>query len=353
MKLNPFDGMKVLYHEAYWSSISLGNIPPPILVTLDPINRCNLRCVWCNSEEMISHNGELYSEEQIKALPPALKAWGVRAVCIAGGGEPTIHPLLSDLIFDLVDHDIEVGVVTNGTRLLDHNEALSRCRWVGVSVDAGSKETYHAQKGLDRFDKVIRNISELRKMYPALEITYKFLIHPKNILEIPRAAQIADEIGCTYFHARPAGVTWEDIRKNPETRTLFSLPEVELGVRLLNAVAENTWPKGLKVVNTPGKFTDHTWAIDHGFALCHAVGMTCAIMPNGVVGLCCDRRGDPRVELCHWEKPEDFIRVWGSDEHLKILKSIKMAECPRCTYAPHNKLFEAFVIRDDTCVDFL
>lgn len=356
--MNPFDGKKVLHHVPYWSEMENGVIPPPVLVTLDPTHVCNLRCKWCNSGETISNKAgaRQYTEEVIEELPGFLADWGVKAVCIAGGGEPMLHDLLHRLIERLVYAQIEVGLVTNGTRIasasLDTYNALAKCRWVGVSVDAGTSETYERTKGWDIFPKVIQGMRRLREHAPQLEITYKYLVYPYNILEMPHAAQIADDIGCTYFHARPAGVTWVDIKKDQDRRTFFARPDVELGVRLLNAIAENKW-KRVKVVNTPGKFDEQTWSVLHNFNSCHAVGMTCAIQANGRVSLCCDRRGDPRVELCEWKNLHDITEAWGGPRHLDILRNIDLDECPRCTYAPHNRLYEMFVKRDDTCKNFI
>ena len=47
-KWNPFNSYKLLAHVPRWSLIKRGQpIPQPALVTVDPINRCNLRCQWC------------------------------------------------------------------------------------------------------------------------------------------------------------------------------------------------------------------------------------------------------------------------------------------------------------------
>jgi len=48
---NPFNSYKLLAHVDRWKGIKRGRaIPPPVLVTVDPTNLCNLNCVWCNAE---------------------------------------------------------------------------------------------------------------------------------------------------------------------------------------------------------------------------------------------------------------------------------------------------------------
>jgi len=48
------------------------------------------------------------------------------------------------------------------------------------------------------------------------------------------------------------------------------------------------------------------------------------------------------------------LAAWGSQRHWQILRSIKLSECPRCTYAPHNALYEEFLDPEDqVCKDFI
>ena len=58
-----------------------------------------------------------------------------------------------------------------------------------------------------------------------------------------------------------------------------------------------------------------------------------------VMGLCCDRRGDAKLELLRDETDvEKMEAAWGGKEHWKMHDAINIAdECPRCTYQPHNR----------------
>ena len=65
------------------------------------------------------------------------------------------------------------------------------------------------------------------------------------------------------------------------------------------------------------------------------------------LGLCCDRRGDDLLMLGDsLSSVDDIASLWGSSKHWDIFDKIKVNECPRCTYQPHNKIFE-HVIEDD------
>jgi pyruvate-formate lyase-activating enzyme len=348
--MNAFDGQKVLYHMAYWSQMEAGVIPPPVLVTVDPIGACNLRCEWCNGRAAMERAPGKLSDAQVDELPGALARWGVRAVCIAGGGEPTMHPRLGRLIEGLRRHDVQVGVVTNGT-LLDRVPELVLCRWVGVSVDAGTRETYRRLKGVDRFEDVVENLRALRAKAPELELTYKYLLTPGNLGDLEAAARLAAELRVSAFHARPAGLTWSDIAAGVEGG-LFSAYEVHEAKHLMAALARRLREAGVEPVLSAGKFEPEGWRPAFRFRRCFALGMTCVISATEV-GLCCDRRGDPRVKLCDWSWPSQIVEAWGSERHRQIMAEVNLAHCPRCTYAPHNELYEQFVLSDPHCKDFI
>lgn len=343
----PFDGRKVIYHLQYWAPIVAGAFPPPVLVTIDPANACNLRCDWCNAAAVTGRN-RLMSDELVNELPGVLAAWGTRAVCVAGGGEPLMHPRVGDLINGIVDSGIEFGVVTNGTLIPRHMAALGRCRWVAVSVDAGSRRTYERIKGVDRFGEVVAAMRALREAHAGLEITYKYLLDPRNINDLPAAAETACSIGVDYMHVRPVARTWMDIRDG-RIAPIFDHRDIATA---LDCLAECRRILGPRLVATTDKVSD-AWGIEHRFARCRAVAMTCVIGATGEVGLCCDRRGDERTTLGVIERAEDLPAIWGNDRHGAILDGICTADCPRCTYSPHNELFEAFVDHDTCCKDFI
>jgi MoaA/NifB/PqqE/SkfB family radical SAM enzyme len=240
---------------------------------------------------------------------------------------------------------LEVGVVTNGTLIDRFMKELGMCRWVGVSVDAGTSTTYKRIKGRDKFRHVLNNMISLRARWPNLEITYKYLVSPQNAADLEQAAKMARDIGCSHMHVRPAGVPWDRINE----RSLFNSTECYHAKACVEDIRSRY--DGF-VVATCDKFSE-TWGIEHTFSRCRAAGMTCVISANQTVGLCCDRRGDPRLQLCEWTEPAEIPTHWGSEKHLQIMKNIDVADCPRCTYSPHNELYESFIDNDRTCKNFI
>jgi len=363
-RFNPFNSEK-LYAQLYrWSQIKEGDeLPPPALVTVDPVNGCDLDCVWCNAENIMEKNRGMLNYKTLDNIARFLGnwkkgEWGVDGVCIAGGGEPLLHPYAGIFMKELVENGVEPGVVTNGTHIDRHIPGLSRCTWVGVSVDAGTRGTYERLKKKDRFEKVLKNIqalrycaemadTELAQPGRARGISYKFLLHPGNAHEVYEAAKIARDIGCRNMHIRPAGIPWDKVGKQKsyfDERTIGVFRE-QLGR------ARDLETDDFRVFGITHKF-DGSFERHNPFRDCYAVFMTGLFSPstaggNYDFGLCCDRRGDERLTYVGLEDVEEVRRIWGSQDHWRRAKEIKVGECPRCTYRPHNQIYEKAIKEDN------
>ncbi len=374
---NPFNSYKLLAQVYRWRKIKRGiAIPQPVLVTVDPINACDLRCIWCNSGYVLDSRTGKISKKTLLSIAEFLAEWkasskwekGVEAVCIAGGGEPLLNPSVGDFINFLVKKGIEVGVVTNGTMIDKFIEPLSKCVWVGVSVDAGNKKTFERLKGRDRFEKVIKNMkrlvdysankrTKLGREGQGYGVSYKYLLHPGNVSEIVDAVKIAKDIGCKNFHLRPMGIPWDKLnRKNDKV-----FPEEVLDkFRKQIEEARRYEDKKFGVFGITHKFDEELSKANY-FEGCHAIFMTAVFMPstNGnndhfTLGLCCDRRGDKNLELGkNLSNVSKIKSLWGSEKHWAIFDAIDVRNCPRCTYQPHNQIFEYVIQKDSMTYKFI
>lgn len=366
-KWNPFNSYKLLTQVPRWEYIQRGKPKPPILVTIDPTNKCNLNCVWCNAKAVRKNENQI-EPEYLSMIAELLGGWGVEAVCVAGGGEPTQHDRFGDLIDWLMQENIRIGVVTNGTRIDDFQQMFTFCDWVGVSIDAGTERVYQIGKGSDEFKSVVDQCLRLIKIVegtgralngPGLGngVFYKFLIHPENAGDIFNAVIVASQLGFKAIHYRPVGTTWDNL--NSDWEIVFSEEMiVRINAHLRNAMTLDS--DNFSVYGVTHKFTN-TFQPCHNFEKCWAVYMTAVFMPPTTagegfnLGLCCDRRGDRSVlALEDVTRITDVINFWGSDAHKAIAASIKPAEqCPRCTYAPHNEIFEKVILEDNMTHDFI
>lgn len=380
---NPFNSYKLLVHVDRWREIRRNRpVPPPVLITVDPTNVCNYNCTWCNAAYIRKHRRSRLSAKLLKELADFLPRWGspsfsghsVQAICIAGGGEPLMNPDTAGFVDRVVSNGIEVGVVTNGSLIHDNVDPLSQCTWVGVSVDAASSATFNRLKGVrraDEFDRVIDNMamladyarrhnSRLGMKHPAYGVSYKYLLYKDNIGEVFSAAKLAKEIGCKNIHFRPAGTAWDRIGTPNEIT--FSEDEIEVFNEQI-ARAQELDDETFGVYGVVHKFNAQ-FHRSNCFRKCYSIFMTAVVSPPTntsdsedayVLSLCCDRRGDRKLELLSdCVEAKRIEEVWGSRAHWSIHDALDVeAECPRCTYQPHNQIYEQVILNDTMTHKFI
>lgn len=370
---NPFNSSKLFSHIPRWTEIKDGKyLPAPALVTVDPTNICNLDCIWCNADYIRTSNPKKMSNETLDEIADFLPRWGkndrwkgVEAMCIAGGGEPLSHPYTGKFIEKAVGNGVETGIVTNGTLINRHLEYLKACTWVGVSVDAGTREAFKNLKGSDSYVKVLSNIEKLANSVSSNDplgapgqgpgISYKFLMHPGNVKDVYIATKNAKNAGAKNVHIRPFGVTWDKVGQ--EVPAEFSYSDIEEFKTQIDK-ARDLEDDNFKVFGITHKF-DGNFKKANQFDSCNAIYMTAVLQPstddsgNLDLGLCCDRRGDSKLTFKNLKSPEEINELWGNEDHKKMIDKIDVSKCPRCTYQPHNQIFENVIDMDNMTWKFI
>jgi len=359
-KFNPFNSQKHFSQIYRWKEVGKQPSPAPASISLDPSNLCQLKCIWCNSKYIQSLNQKkIIEREDLMKIADHLPQFtnhprygNVEAVCIAGGGEPLTNPAIEELVDRLLKNNIKSGLITNGILLNEFN--ATNCEWVGVSIDAGTKETYKQLKGGDYFGRVIKNVENLVKTEGIISkpgkahgVTYKFVMHPYNIDDIYEAAKIAKDIGCRAFHLRPFGVPYKSHGKE------FTKNDIDkFQYQLLKARALED--DNFRVYGITHKFKGD-FTIDNNFKKCYAIAFSCTIQPptknNFNAVLCCDQRGDKNLTLENITTKE-LKEFWGSEKHLSLIDKINPKKCPRCTRGPHNYTYEKTIREENLGYEF-
>jgi MoaA/NifB/PqqE/SkfB family radical SAM enzyme len=266
----------------------------------------------------------------------------VKAVTLAGGGEPTMNRHLPDFIRQLTFGGIKVGLITNGVYQLPI-DSIILLDWIGVSVDAGTSETWASIKNVSPllFDEVVENIKTYSKYNQ--NTTYKFLITPDNYKDLKPAIKLFKKTSAKYMQIRPMGTTWFEDKKS-----LFGVKEI----RQIKTVVENNTTRNDNIFMSNIK-VDERWRINNDFGHCWSAFMTLVIQPNGILVTCCDRRGDDKVTLAKGIQYKDIPKYWGSERHRNIFKDIDPKQCCRCTFKLHNQIYEHCVLQDSMTLDFI
>jgi MoaA/NifB/PqqE/SkfB family radical SAM enzyme len=312
---------------------------------VDATNICNLKCTFCHYYEFRKEQQRTVPSEELLALPDIIKKLGAYSVCFAGGGEPLLHPDAGLFMRKLKDIGINIDLVTNGVfidKFID--DILYSCRWVGISVDAATINTYKELKGGSQNDFVrvinnIRLIADRRKDNISPSVGFKFLIHPINYMEILDAIRLARSIGADDFHGRPAyhrSIKWD------EQIIEHALEQIIIGQNIFETQ----------------KF--HVFGVTHKFdkTFIKKVVDKCEVTPiagltfaaDGFVYLCCDLRGEEMGRLCRWN---EILDVWGSDKHKEMIKKIDPRKCPyRCTFNFYQEILDEVFRKDKMSYKF-
>ena len=360
-KYSSFNSYKGLcYYERYkaidkWLN-GKGNLPPPIEVSIDPIAQCNLKCYYCNSQRYLRDapiTSKPMKRQLLRELIREWAHWGIEGFCFGGGGESLLNKDIWCLPSWIAGLGKESSVVTNGTIMNDTlTKELCYCRWVGISVDAATSETYAKVHGVDGniLFKVLDNIKALvtckkKESWSKVDIAYKFLILPENIHEIAQACSIAKSLGVNDFHARPADLERKDYKGK---RAEYSLSEIKaIEEEYLQCQAMTT--DNFRVFTVSHKF-DPELHVEHKFQHCYASPLVLQACTDGNAYVCVDHRIEPRFLLGQTAKVKEW---WGKEKHRELIKSIQPnKECSRCTWSEYNLQIEEVIQKDSMCVKF-
>ena len=132
-------------------------------------DRCDLRCVYCMSEDMsFVPRAEVLSLEELDRVCSAFVALGVRKLRLTGG-EPLVRKGAMTLVRALGRHLAtgaldELALTTNGTRLAHHAAELrdAGVRRVNVSLDTLDPARFRVITRRGRLERVLEGIEAAR-----------------------------------------------------------------------------------------------------------------------------------------------------------------------------------------------
>lgn len=208
----------------------------PTRIVIELTNRCNLNCPYClvgmqDEKKSVAHSDldrslGMMDMSLVKKIIKDAKAFGIEEVMLTFQGEPLLHKQFVDCIKLAKNAGLRTVVFTNGLLL---NPELSRqivragLNSVRFSVDGASQETYglnrvggQFQKAFDNMKDMARIAKEERKFF--LKIVWQFIALSNNEHEIPKAQEMAKDIGVNFLVKTFAESIPELAPKNPKYR---------------------------------------------------------------------------------------------------------------------------------------
>ncbi len=289
----------------------------PSSFSLEPTNRCNLRCPECptGAKTMIRTPGDI-SWEVFKAATEQMKRTASYMI-LYFQGEPFLHPQIFDMIKHARQKKMYVATSTNA-HYLDMTRAKqlveSGLDRLIVSLDGTDQETYEKYRKGGDINKVlegIRNIIQAKKEFkshlPFVEL--QFLVLGTNEHQLGQVKQLARELKVDKLALKSAQLyDFENgspfIPGNPKHSRYLKLPTGKYAIKL-------------KMKNR-----------------CYRIWTGCVITFNGDVVPCCfDKNADFNMGNI---KETDFTDLWKSDKYQKFRKQIytsrdNIGMCRNCT----------------------
>jgi radical SAM protein with 4Fe4S-binding SPASM domain len=93
---------------------------PPVFFTIETLNTCNLRCVYCpqsaGSEHFVNGRGTMSLASFERILTALSDAFGIKTVSLHRDGEPLLNRHLEDFVAAAANRGLAVTLSTNATR---------------------------------------------------------------------------------------------------------------------------------------------------------------------------------------------------------------------------------------------
>lgn len=205
------DGQKLAYHPervAQWLAAGddweKAKKVYPIYVEISPVGACNHRCTFCAVDYIGYKAVSLDTDILIERLREMAKL-GVKSIMYAGEGEPLLHKHIGKLTTEAYYAGLDVAFTTNGTLLHRLETAMHHCKWVKVSVNAGTQATYRAiHKANSRdWDVLWANLKAAKKWKGDCTLGVQMVVLPENEAEIPALQALCDDAEVDYLVLKP------------------------------------------------------------------------------------------------------------------------------------------------------
>lgn len=342
---SPFHPDKLALHGDRIAVLAAGEMVAPQTIEADLTDGfCNQGCTHCCFGSNQSQPMEQIDPEVLMGALTEAYGLGTRAVELVGGGEPTTHPKVREIIegiTEIGDGDMEVGIITNGVlaeRLLPVIDGLT---YVRISLDAADPTTYATMHGapVAHFNKVLRNIDRLRAAIPnppedrKLGLGY-LVVPPHNHQtdQVVAGGRLADELGADYMAFRPAEID--------EGRPREEWKEAQLAI---SAVRQELAARGSRTAVFGG--SGNRWETlepgAHPTGICDAKPMVAVIQANGDIAFCIlyrNRRG-MKVGNIH---DGSFVDQWFGRAHVDAWRNFRINGCPNpCKLYRYNDIVRA------------
>jgi MoaA/NifB/PqqE/SkfB family radical SAM enzyme len=186
----------------------------PLVASIIPTNRCNLRCPYCGRWE---RPGQELTPDQWVAIIGELADLGCVRLSITGG-EPLLFAGIEKLCSAAKGKRLRININTNGLLVEKKPEAIRMADSVTISLD-GDKEAHDGVRGEGTYEGALRAAQAAREM--GKDLSFYTVLSKRNLACLVHVADKAGELGGRAFYQPGTYLDFDGLKKNPEA------PEVD------------------------------------------------------------------------------------------------------------------------------
>ena len=301
----------------------------PRFVALEVTEKCNLKCKHCYTSAKATQCKFLPKETVFKLIDE-LSLYGTEFIAI-GGGEPLLYPYIYEVIEYAISKNIEIELVSNGTLLTDqilNKLKNSGLKYLQVSLDGESNETYKKIRGRDCFDLVVKNIKRATKLF---NVSISAVLCKPNYDHIFEIAKIAEDAKADSFRV----LRLMSVGRGEENSSELQITN-EMFERFLKKLPKRQKEYKIKIRMDENMLSNFSrkkipW-LDEGFFGCSAGRSTIGIDPQGFVYPCSFLHYDEMI--CGNIKETSVMDIWKNSSVLSKFRNIDSLEgkCADCSF---------------------
>ncbi|MEZ4873322.1 MAG: radical SAM protein [Bdellovibrionales bacterium] len=199
-------------------------------------NKCNLNCVWCwYREDETFSEGHLSLEDFNRFLDVNLTedANKYDVVNLTSGGEIFMNRKIYEIMSNVKEKAPGklIWIATNAT-FTPINEKNKKCYQMvdimNISIDGATKETFEYIRTPAKFEKVIKNISDLVEVCKETSIELAMTVSQINVREVNELIELAAELKVPSVWVGPAVITNKNLLEKLGGQNIHEMPHEEI-----------------------------------------------------------------------------------------------------------------------------
>jgi radical SAM protein with 4Fe4S-binding SPASM domain len=323
---------KVIYNADRLVDIKNTGDAYPVHMVVGLTDYCNHSCIFCNTEFATADSTRVHTIDR-KVLIRFLKeaqSVGLKAVTLVGSGEPLIHPEIEQVLYDIHDIGLEIGIFTNGARLTENvrKAVLDTCTFVRCSINASNSqehETVHRVK--NQFENIVNNVqalvNERQKTGRKLPtIGTQFVFYEENYRSIVEATKLWKRIGADYFEVKPL-IEGEGSSVGTKVFAASDNEAVMEQMKLAKELADESF----QVYAKYGQYLKTISANKRKYSVCYGHALDPNLWSDGNMYICSNHEHEEDIIGNIYEN--SFDEIWHGEKRKKRIQQINVSQCPR------------------------